>query len=176
MIFTDEGKALFTKAFEEAVPDWIFNTGHALDVSKWIALGYLERKGLSEKIKELDGEHFEIITKNAKDIIGIGIPSEKKAEFEQEDEKRIVQQLYHNIVSTRNYYSHYKEDTRGVLNFTQMCHTINVLKALIIINPILFNTTDSCYNTPVVKHPNFYYVFTTIDGIILHFRRIFNYD
>lgn len=47
LIFTDEGKALFTKAFEEAVPDWKFNTGHAQDVSKWIALGYLERKGLS---------------------------------------------------------------------------------------------------------------------------------
>lgn len=132
LIFTDDGKALFTKAFEEAVPDWKFNTSHALDVSKWIASGYLERKGLSEKIKELDVQHFEIIAKNAKDIIRMGITSEKKAEFEKEDEKRIVQQFYQNIVSTRNYYSHYKEDTRGVLNFTQMCHTINVLKALII--------------------------------------------
>lgn len=39
---------------------------------------------------------------------------------------------FQRIVDTRNYYSHYKADDKNVLNFTQMCNTINVLKALII--------------------------------------------
>lgn len=29
LIFTDEGKALFTKALEEADPNWKFNSDHA---------------------------------------------------------------------------------------------------------------------------------------------------
>ena len=39
---------------------------------------------------------------------------------------------YQRIADTRNYYSHYKADAKNVLNFTQICNTINVLKALLI--------------------------------------------
>ena len=35
-------------------------------------------------------------------------------------------------MATRNYYSHYKDDKKNVLEFCQMNETINVLKALLI--------------------------------------------
>ena len=35
-------------------------------------------------------------------------------------------------MATRNYYSHYKDDKKNVLEFCQMNETINVLKALLL--------------------------------------------
>ena len=40
--------------------------------------------------------------------------------------------IYQRIVATRNYYSRFKANKDKVLNFTQICNAINVLKALII--------------------------------------------
>lgn len=39
-------------------------------------------------------------------------------------------------MKTRNYYSHYKPDSDGILTFGEMCKSIDVLKCLIIM--ILF--------------------------------------
>lgn len=41
------------------------------------------------------------------------------------------------IAKTRNYYSHYKADSNGVLTYGQICNNIDVLKCLIIM--ILFS-------------------------------------
>ena len=41
------------------------------------------------------------------------------------------------IQKYQKYYSHYKADKSNVLNFTQICNSINVLKALITM--IMFN-------------------------------------
>lgn len=125
MIFTDDGKRLFTPIFEKA--GWSFNSKHAKKVASWIASGFVLKTTLSQRLKSLDGQYFDIIAKNADDIARlekISIPSEleSKRDFD----------YFQRIADTRNYYSHYKTDAKNVLNFTQMCNTINVLKALII--------------------------------------------
>lgn len=128
MIYTDEGKALFTPIFEKA--EWKFNSKHAKTVASWIASGFLEKVGLAERLKQLDGEYFSIIAKNAEKIIK---RENKNSTFAVEyDEQDIVLKFFRSIVSTRNYYSHYKAKKENVLNFNQMFDTINVLKALII--------------------------------------------
>lgn len=128
MIYTDEGKALFTPIFDKA--GWKFNSKHASKVASWIASGFLEKVDLAEKIKQLDEEYFCIIAKNAESIIK---PENKNSTSKVEyDEQDIVLMFYRMIVSTRNYYSHYKAKKENVLNFNQMYDTINVLKALII--------------------------------------------
>jgi hypothetical protein len=128
MIFTDEGRALFTPIFEKA--EWKFNSKHAKTVASWIASGFLEKVGLIDRLKQLDEKYFSIIAKNAENIIR---RENKNSTFAVEyDEQGIVFKFYRSIVSTRNYYSHYKAKKENVLNFTQMCDTINVLKALII--------------------------------------------
>lgn len=132
LIFNEDGKALFTKALEAVDPSWKFNSRHSLDVAKWIAAGYLGKKPLAEKIKELDTDYYEIVAKNARYVIGLSVPEKEKEEFEKKDEKEVAHTFYQSIVKTRNYFSHYKVDKTDVLNFTQMCRAINILKALII--------------------------------------------
>lgn len=128
MIFTDMGRKLFTPIFEKA--QWKFNSKHAKAVASWIASGFLEKVGLAERIKQLDEQYFSIIAKNAENIIKLENKNNTLAvEYDEQD---IILKLYRSIVSTRNYYSHYKAKKENVLNFTQMCDTINVLKALII--------------------------------------------
>lgn len=125
MIFTDEGKKLFNPIFEKA--GWTFNSKHAKSVASWISSGFLMKTTLTQRLKLLDSEYFNVITKNANEIarlekIPIPIEPEIPKDFD----------YFQRIVDTRNYYSHYKADAKNVLNFTQMCNTINVLKALII--------------------------------------------
>jgi hypothetical protein len=49
-----------------------------------------------------------------------------------DNEEKIINRFYGEIVATRNYYSHYKVERKNVLEFHQMGDTINALKALII--------------------------------------------
>ena len=76
-------------------------------------------------MNDLDNEYFNIISKNAENIRVLG-----KDDIDAFD-------YYRYISDTRNYYSHYKADKSNVLNFTQICDSIKVLKALIIM--IMFN-------------------------------------
>lgn len=126
LIFSDEGKPIFTVALEKAVPGWSYNSKHAADISGWIAAGYLGKTSLTDRIKDLDNEYFNIISRNAIDIEALGRP---RLEGKTEE---IIEHFYRSIVATRNYFSHYKEDRSNVLNLTQMNNTINVIKALII--------------------------------------------
>lgn len=128
MIFTDEGQTLFIPIFEKA--DWKFNSSHAKRVASWIASGFLERIGLSERLKQLDNQYFNIIAENAQDIDDLN--KEVKTSEEEKGQNNVVEDYYRKIVATRNFYSHYKANRDNVLNFTQMCNTINVLKGLII--------------------------------------------
>lgn len=129
MIFTDEGKELFIPIFKKA--GWAFTSKHAKSVASWISSGFLMKTTLSKRLELLDVEYFNIIKKNANEIakleqIPIPIESEIPKDFD----------YYQRIADTRNYYSHYKADAKNVLNFIQICNTINVLKALLIM--ILF--------------------------------------
>jgi len=125
MIFTDEGKKLFIPIFEKA--GWSFKSKHAKSVASWISSGFLMKTTLSKRLNLLDDEYFNIIMKNANEIAKleqIPIPIEPKVPKDFD--------YYQRIADTRNYYSHYKADAKNVLNFTQICNTINVLKALLI--------------------------------------------
>ena len=129
LIFSDEGKPLFSKALSEVVPEWKYNSSHAGKIASWIARGYLGKKGLSERLKNIDNEFFNIIASNAIDICSLG---DDKTYVKDADNGKIVNEFYRQIVATRNYYSHYKTNFENLLNFTQVCNTINVLKALLI--------------------------------------------
>lgn len=127
MIFTDEGKALFKPIFDKV--KWSYNSKHAKSVATWIASGFLGRTTLAQRLKLLDSQYFNIIEKNAEDVARLEkIP----LPIEQDEDAIKGFDYYQRIVDTRNYYSHYKADDKNILNFTQMCNTINVLKALII--------------------------------------------
>lgn len=125
MIFTDDGKHLFAPIFEKA--GWSFNSKHAREVASWIASGFVLKTTLSQRLKSLDWQYFDIIAKNADDIAGL-----EKIPILSELESKGDFNYFQRIADTRNYYSHCKADEKNVLNFTQMCKTINVLKALII--------------------------------------------
>lgn len=129
LIFSTEGKPLFTAALEEVVPDWKFDSGHASKIAHWISTGYLGKVGLTDRIKELDQTFGGIISKNAVDIIKLSRQNPPKPD---EDDGKIINRFFGEIVATRNYYSHYKVDRKNVLEYRQMGDTINVLKALII--------------------------------------------
>jgi len=125
LIFDDNGKAIFIPVLKNVLPEWEFNSSHSADIASWIAGGFLSRKSLSSRLKDLDNEYFNIISKNAENIRVLG-----KDDIDGFD-------YYRCISDTRNYYSHYKADKRNVLNCTQICDSIKVLKALIIM--IMFN-------------------------------------
>lgn len=118
LIFNDEGKAIFLPVLKNILPEWNLNSSHSADIASWIAAGFLTRKSLSSRLKDLDKDYFNIIAKNAENIRILG-----KGNTEDFD-------YYCCITATRNYYSHYKADKSNVLNFTQICNSINVLKAL----------------------------------------------
>ena len=125
MIFTDEGQQLFSPIFEKV--GWEFNSRHAKSVASWIASGFLMKTTLSRRLKLLDEKYFNIIAQNADEIARIEIvPIPMDAKIAKDYD------FFQRIADTRNYYSHYKADNKNVLNFTQICNTINVLKALII--------------------------------------------
>lgn len=129
LIFSDDSKPLFTEALEKAVPDWKYTSGHAAEIAHWISSGYLGKVGLDQRIKELDQRFGSVIAKNAIHILQL---SSDKTNTKDKKETELINGFYRKIVATRNYYSHYKNDKRNVLEFCQMNETINVLKALLV--------------------------------------------
>lgn len=134
LIFSDEGKPLFTEALGKVVPEWKYTSAHASDIAHWIASGYLGKVGLDQKIRELDQMFGGVIAKNATHILKL---TRDTKDLIDKKETELINEFYRKIVATRNYYSHYKADRKNVLEFCQMNETINVLKALLIM--ILFS-------------------------------------
>ena len=129
LIFSKEGKPLFTAALEKVIPEWKFDSGHASKIAQWISTGYLGKVGLAERIKELDQAYLGVISKNAVNIVECSRQNPPKTD---DNEEKIINRFYGEIVATRNYYSHYKAERKNVLEYHQMDDTINALKALII--------------------------------------------
>lgn len=100
-----------------------------MNVAQWIASGFLGKTSLAQRIRELDTDFYGVIASNAKIIISL---SKDNPPHKDEQEEKIIDRYYREIVSTRNYYSHYKTDRKNVLEYRQMNDTINVLKALLI--------------------------------------------
>ena len=128
LIFTDEGKKTFSEALSVSEANWNFTSKHADAIATWIASGFLERKGLSERLKELDKQFYNVISMNSSIITDrLG---------EKQDAK--TENLYFRmIVATRNYYSHFKNDPTNVFQYQQLNDSIYVLKSLIVM--ILFS-------------------------------------
>ena len=129
LIFTDEGRPLFEEAMKRADPNWKCNKRHMGEIAEWIASGYLSKKSLSYRLQELDGMFLSIIQKNAVNIEKATRNSQKIAGKTNE---QLTQLYFKELGDTRNYYSHYKLDNTGVLEFNQILDSINVLKATII--------------------------------------------
>ena len=68
LIFTPEGKPIFEKVLNDALPGWTFKASHAKQISKWIATGYLGKTALSDRLKNLDNQFFNIIANNSIEI------------------------------------------------------------------------------------------------------------
>lgn len=128
-IFEEENRPIFEEAFQSVLSDWKYNSSNIGDISGWIAAGYLGRKSLSHRLKELDNLYFGIIRNNAENIERLASNTEKCKDMTDE---QIVELFYRELGDTRNYYSHYKKDKTGVLDFSQMNDSIRVLKATII--------------------------------------------
>lgn len=128
-IFTEDNRPIFEEAIQKVLPDWKYNSKNVGDISEWIASGYLGRKALSHRLKELDNSFYSIISNNALEIKRLSRTSPTSEEIEKD---KIIEQYYKELGDTRNYYSHYKKDKSGVLNFTQLSDSIKVLKATII--------------------------------------------
>lgn len=58
--------------------------------------------------------------------------SRNSTKIEGKSDEELTQLYFKELGDTRNYYSHYKLDTTGVLDFNQMLDSIDVLKATII--------------------------------------------
>ena len=118
IIQNDHEKSIIKTVFSQIIPDYEINNKHLSEISKWIARGYISKKSLETRIKELDNCYFEIVKKNSDNI---------KRTIENPPE---IFDLYHWIGATRNYYAHYKNDKKDVMGYVSMCNTINILKAL----------------------------------------------
>lgn len=129
LIFNAKGRPIFEESIKEVIPDWKYNSSHMEDIAGWIAAGYLAKKPLSHKLRELDSMHLSIIENNSVAIEKKGQNSKK---IEGKSDEELTQLYFRELGDTRNYYSHYKLDKTGVLEFNQMTDSIDVLKATII--------------------------------------------
>lgn len=128
LIFTDTGKPLFAAALQEVLPEWKFTSPHADQIANWIATGYIGKRGLADRLRELDSMYLHLLTANASTIMQL-----TKDEFAvDKHDKNSDDEFLKKIVSTRNYLSHYKADKDCVLDVLQWDATINSLKALVI--------------------------------------------
>lgn len=137
LIFNDEGKPLFAAVLKEALPDWEFNASHAEQIASWIATGYIGKKGLAERLKELDSKYMNLLTGNAAMIMEL--PKVKIA-TDVLDEEGAKNEFIQRIVRTRNFFAHYKANCDGILDTCQWDSTILSLKALVI--AILYSKMD----------------------------------
>ncbi|MGB4093798.1 MAG: HEPN domain-containing protein [Ruminococcus flavefaciens] len=128
-IFTEDNRPVFEQAIQKVLPDWKYNARNVGDISEWIASGYLGRKSLSHRLKELDKNFYSIISHNALEIKRLNRHSDTSENIEED---LVIEQYFKELGDTRNYYSHYKKDKTGVLNFSQLSESIKVLKATII--------------------------------------------
>ena len=122
-LFTEDNKPIFEESIKQVLPDWKYNSSNIGDISTWIASGYLGKKSLSYRLKELD-MNYHIMQNGAERIIG------QYGRLEIPD--KVEEIYYKELGDTRNYYSHYKSNNDGVLDFNQMNDSIKVLKATII--------------------------------------------
>lgn len=129
LLFNDQGRPLFEDAMKKAIPDWKYNSAHMEDIAGWIAVGYLAKTPLSYRLQELDDMNLSIIQKNS---VAIEKKSRSSKKIEGKSDEELTQLYFKELGDTRNYYSHYKLDATGVLEFNQMLDSINVLKATII--------------------------------------------
>lgn len=128
-IFTDDNRPVFEAAFQSVLSDWRYNSSNIGDIAGWIASGYLGKKSLSHRLKELDNMYLGIIQNNAVSIERLTGNGEKSKNLTDD---QIVELFYKELGDTRNYYSHYKKNKEGVLSFSQLNNSIRVLKATII--------------------------------------------
>lgn len=128
-IFKEDNRPTFEEAIQSVLPDWKYNSSNMGDISGWIASGYLARKSLSHRLKELDDLHFNIIRNNAVSIERLSRDTKKCKDMSDD---QIIELFYRELGDTRNYYSHYKKNKTGVLDYYQMNAAIRVLKATII--------------------------------------------
>lgn len=124
LIFTEEIRLELETSIKQVKPEWKMNSKHKTTISKWIAQGFVSKKGLTERIKELDQQNFNILRTNSKVV--------ERQEYEDKSDEEIEEIYFKEIVQTRNYYSHFKLDKTGVLKASQMNPTINALKAIIL--------------------------------------------
>ena len=124
LIFTEEIRLELEAAIQQVKPEWKMNSKHKTTISKWIAQGFVSKKGLTERIKELDQQNFDILRTNSNVV--------ERQEYEDKSDEEIEEIYFKEIVQTRNYYSHFKLDKTGVLKASQMNPTINALKAIIL--------------------------------------------
>lgn len=129
LIFTDEGKPLFENTIKSIIPNWTYTSSHIEDIAGWIAAGYLARTPLAHRLQELDDCHLQIIRMNA---VSIEKAQRNNPEIENMSDEQLIQLYFRELGDTRNYYSHYKFDTTGVLGIGQILKSISVLKATII--------------------------------------------
>lgn len=87
------------------------------DVAGWISNGFLGRVALEDRVRRIDKKFFDIISSNSSDVIE-GISSND---------------LYKKITKTRNYYSHFKPDSEGILEMKEIYNLIPIMKFMITI-------------------------------------------
>lgn len=87
------------------------------DIAKWISNGFLGRVALEDRISRIDKKFFNIISSNSSDVINGISPND----------------LYKKIAKTRNYYSHFKSDSEGILDMKEIYALIAVMKFMITI-------------------------------------------
>ena len=129
LIFSTEGKPLFEEAITSVLPEWKCNSAHMKEIAGWIASGFLSKKTLSNRLKEIDDSNFNLIEENA---IVIEKNKHDKSIIDGKADEELKQLYFKELGDTRNYYSHYKKDRTGLLELGQIQQSINVLKAVII--------------------------------------------
>ena len=56
----------------------------------------------------------------------------KQGKINDKSDEELTKMYFKELSRTRNYYSHFKEDASGILEYHQLNDSINVLKALIL--------------------------------------------
>lgn len=97
-IFKEDNRPIFEEAFQSVLPDWKYNSSNMGDISGWIAAGYLGRKSLSHRLKELDNLYFGIIKNNAVDIERLARNTEKCKNMTDD---QIIELFYRELGDTR---------------------------------------------------------------------------
>lgn len=156
-IFNEDNHPIFEDAIHKVLPEWKYNSQNIADIAELIASGFIAKTQLSHRLRELDEKHFKIISNNALNIEKLPsknndynekIKAHLKRKYNLETDEEVgdkfdslkpeqkddilIEIYYKELGDTRNYYSHYKKDKTGVLEFIQLSDSIKVLKATIL--------------------------------------------